>query len=356
MREGITTTLSFFRPYGIRATYYAAGYTLLLSNTTRTRWMGDPTYAWATTRNRWTSNHWQTTPWFAPDPYGTAQSHPAWYAGDLVPLILREGHDIQSHTFSHFYGGFVRAQDWHDDLATWDQVAAARGVPPPRSLAFPWSSSGGMSDASWDALEAAGIRSVTRLSDQSQYNLFPINERGVVAAPRCQPLPGHERILACPDVYLTPASVDQVLATIDHTREVGGAMDVWSHTEEVTTEEQQAAWERVVRYAATQADIWIAPLREIADWQQALEEVHIRTDINPHPSPDSEEDAFTVTVTVTNHSDHDLEGLTLRSNVPVGPCMRETPDGLPLKMSTPHELLITVRAGQTREVQLCSTS
>lgn len=351
MREGITATLNLFRPYGVRATYYAAGYTLLVSNTTSTQWMGNPTYAWATTRNRWTSDHWQTTPWFAPDPAGTAQSHPSWYAGDLVPPILRAGHDIQSHTFSHFYGGFVQAQDWHDDLTTWNQVAAARGVPAARSLAFPWSSSGGMSDASWDELEAAGITSVTRLSDQSQYNLFPLNEDGVVAAPRCLPLPGHERLLACPDVSLTPSSADQVLATIDHTLEVGGAIDVWSHTEEVTTEEQQVAWERVVRYAATRPDVWIAPLREIADWQQAREAVRIQIDPPSSPNTAANEDGSSLpfTVTVANHSNRDLEGLTLRSDLPIG---QGRLDGQPLEMKTPHEIPFAVRAGQTRELQL----
>jgi peptidoglycan/xylan/chitin deacetylase (PgdA/CDA1 family) len=270
MREGITTTLNLFRPYGIRATYYTAGYTFLLSNTTQTQFMGNPTYSWATRENRWLSDHWQTTPWFAPDPYGTVQSHPAWYFGDLVGRVQRAGHDIQSHTFSHFYGGFVPAQEWQEDLQTWNEVAAWRGVPAARSLAFPWSSSGGMSYASWDVLEAGGIRSLTRLSDQSQYNLFPLNEKGLIANPRCIPLPGHERLLACPDFYLTPDRTDLAIAQIDHAREVGGMIDIWGHTEEVVSKEQQAAWERVVRYAASHPDLWVAPLSEIAEYMNRI--------------------------------------------------------------------------------------
>lgn len=307
MREGITTTLELFRPYGIRATYYANGYNFLMGNPERRQFMSNPTYAWANRENRWLSDQWQTTPWFAPDPYGSVQSDPAWYFGDLVPLLQDEGHTIQSHTFSHFYGGFVSAQDWQDDIAAWTNVAAAHGVPPARSLAFPWSSSGGMSDASWDVLEAAGIGSVTRMSPQGQYNLFPRDAQGLVIAPQCQALPGHATILACPDFYLTPETADQAMAQIGRALEVGGMIDLWAHTEEVTSPEQIAAWERVLRYAANQPDLWIAPLSDIADWQAAIAEVRVENVVLPsQPSSES-----ALSFTLTNNSDRDLEGVTV---------------------------------------------
>ena len=84
MREGITTTLQLFAPLGVRATYYATGYNFLLGNAERRTFMGDPTFAWATRANGWTSDRWATTPWFADDPFGTIGSDPAWYFGDLV--------------------------------------------------------------------------------------------------------------------------------------------------------------------------------------------------------------------------------------------------------------------------------
>jgi hypothetical protein len=124
-------------------------------------------------------------------------------------------------------------------------------------------------------LEEAGIRSVTRLSDQAQYNLFPTDENGLIREPHCRPLPGHEAIMACPDSYLTPASAEQVIAQIDHTLAQGGVLDIWAHTEEVVSAEQQATWRRVVAYAAAQEGLWIAPLHEIAAWQHALRSVHI---------------------------------------------------------------------------------
>lgn len=269
MRDGITTTIELFRPYGIRATYFATGYNFLHGNPTRIKFMGDPTYTWANRENRWTSDQWVTTPWFAPDPDGTIESHPAWYFGDLIPPLQAHRHDIQSHTFSHFYGGFVPASEWQRDVLLWNELAAQQGVPPARVLAFPWSSSGGMSDASWDVLEQMGIMTVTRLSTQSQYSLFARNEHGIVLEPHCRPFPGQQHLLACPDFYLTPTSVDAALAQIDRVRETGGVIDIWAHTEEVISPEQQAAWARVVQYAAEQGDLWIAPLDEIAAWQRA---------------------------------------------------------------------------------------
>jgi peptidoglycan/xylan/chitin deacetylase (PgdA/CDA1 family) len=349
MREGITTTLNLFRPYGVRATYYTAGYTLLLSNTNQVEFMGNPTYAWATVGNRWTSNHWATTPWFAPDPHGTVESHPSWYAGDLVSRVQQAQHDIQSHTFSHFYGGFVQPGEWRADLATWNQVAGWRGVKPPRSLAFPWSSSGGMSYAEWDILEEAGITSVTRLSDQSQYNLFPTDEHGLVREPRCIPLPGHETILACPDFYLTPESAERAIEQIDRAREVGGMIDLWAHTEEVISPEQRAAWEKVVRYAATQPGVWVAPLREIANWQQAREQVRLEM----QPREDAVSSEQPLHVTITNASNRALEQLTMRT---AHPHEQVTIDGQEQQpgedMEERYTIMLDIQAGQTRAIQV----
>ena len=307
MREGVTTTLDLFRPYGIRATYYATGYALLLGNTDHQQFMGNPTYTWANRQNGWPSDVWATTPWFANDPYQTVQRAPAWYFGDLVPQLVRAGHDIQSHTFSHFYGGFVGPADWRVDLEAWRVAAAARGVPMARSLAFPWSSSGGMSYANWDELEAAGITSVTRTSRQPQYRLASYRD------PHCRPVPGHERILACPDFYLTEHSAPQARALIDQTIAAGGMLDLWAHTEEVVAPAQIAAWGEVVRYAAAQRDagkLWIAPLAEIADWQAALADVMV-------DEMSSADGTAPLRLRITNSSRHDLAGLTLRLPFPI---------------------------------------
>jgi peptidoglycan/xylan/chitin deacetylase (PgdA/CDA1 family) len=316
MRAGITSTLALFAPYNVRATYFATGYNFLLGNPERRRFMGDPTFAWASPANRWRSERWTTTPWFADDPYGTLASDPAWYFGDLIEPLQQGGHEIQSHTFSHFYGGLVDAATWQLDLAAWNSTAAERDVRPATALAFPWSSSSGMSDANWNTLEAAGITAVTRLSDQAQYNLFPADAQGIIAQPHCQPLPGHLAILACPDFYLTERSAQLALQQVDRVLAEGGMIDLWAHTEEVVTPAQLAAWEQVVRYTAENPNVWVAPFSEIAAWQQAVREVRVEQVTDKETGGQGDKETRPLTYRVSNMSGISLPGLTLQ--IPAG--------------------------------------
>ncbi len=280
MRAGVTTTLDLFRPYGIRATYYANGYNFLLGNTEKRQFMGNPTFAWATQQNHWLTDTWATTPWFANDPAGTVQSDPDWYFGDLVPLLQRERQDIQSHTFSHMDGGLADPATWRADLAAWEEVAAERGVAEARSLAFPWSSSAehelrqlGRAGAGWHQLDhpqqlvAGPIRPVWARRRWA---------RGHAALHRrC---PATSASWPAPTSILTAQRADLALRQLDAAIAAGGMIDLWAHTEEVVAPEQIAAWRRVVRYAAQQRDagaLWIAPLAEIADWQAAVAELKI---------------------------------------------------------------------------------
>jgi hypothetical protein len=129
-------------------------------------------------------------------------------------------------------------------------------------------------------------------------------------------------------------------------------IDLWAHTEEVVTPEQQATWERVVRYAAGQEDLWIAPLPEIADWQQALERVEVRTAKSERGTENPEDDVFVFTI--SNTSDQTLEGLTL--NLPFA-VERVAVDGhdrtaaLRSQSSVHDALILDLPAGATIEVQ-----
>jgi hypothetical protein len=345
MREGITTTLRLFQPLGIHATYYANGYNFLLGNTGQRQFMDNPTYSWASKANGWPTDTWTTTPWFAKDPYGTIQSDPSWYFGDLIVPLQHDQQDIQSHTFSHFSGGDATAADWQSDIQTWRAVAAERDVPPARSLAFPWSRSNGMSYADWDALEAAGITSVTRTNwnpKQPQYHIVSATN------PHCRPIPGHERILACPDFYLhSQETAAQAIRLIDHTIAVSGTIDLWAHTEEVTSPEQLAAWGQVVNYAAQQRDagaLWIAPLAEIADWQAAVAECKIE-----NVELKTQSSASILSFKLTNGSNRDLNGLTL--TLPFKP-KQLTVNGETLNSQTPRgHPILNLPVGQTLEVQ-----
>lgn len=322
MREGVTTTLRLLEPHDISATYYANGYNFLLGNVEQHQFMGNPTFTWATTEEpyNWQTDQWIQNPWFSHDPYGTVSTHPEWYFGDLIPILQHAKQDIQSHTFSHLYGGFANDTEWRADLLEWQKVAEEQHVNSARSLAFPWSSSAGMSDANWQELELSGITSVTRTSWSVSQSILVDRTN-----PHCRSIPGHENILACPDFYLKDGHNDgnyykmsQMYAggdkdfakkQIDTVIQKGGMIDIWSHTEEVITPSEITAWSEVIQYAVQKRDqgqLWIAPLADIADWQRAIQKVHTyQVTSKTHNS----DELFNVVV--ENTSNHKLEGVTL---------------------------------------------
>jgi hypothetical protein len=209
-----------------------------------------------------------------------------------------------------------------------------------------------MSYANWDALEQAGITSVTRTNwSQDQYDLFERDKDGVAAAPRCRPVPGHERIMACPDFYLhDQATAVQALMQIDKAIAAGGMIDLWAHTEEVVSPEQIAAWSQVVGYAARQRDagsLWIAPLAEIADWQAAIAELRIE---NVELRNQSDESTPMLSFTIRNTSKRDLSSVTLKLSFQP---KKITIDGVILnsQFSILNSMQLNIRAGQTVEVQ-----
>ncbi|GAB4122737.1 MAG: polysaccharide deacetylase family protein [Roseiflexaceae bacterium] len=281
MREGVTTTLKLFRPYRIRATYFANGYNFLLGNTERRQFLGNPTYTWPRTEQpyAWRTDEWITKPWFGRDPYGSVATHPAWYFGDLIPILQAEQQAIESHTFAHLYAGFASPAELAADAAEWNRIAAEANVAPATALAFPWSGSAGLSDRGWQVLEQAGITTVTRTNrSQRQYQLVRAEDV------RCLTVPGHEAILACADFYLTARSAPQAIGLIDQAIAEGGMIDLWAHTEEVISLDQIAAWGQVVRYAGEQQQagrLWIAPISEITAWQRSRAALQITQQADP---------------------------------------------------------------------------
>ncbi|MBM4413120.1 MAG: polysaccharide deacetylase [Chloroflexi bacterium] len=273
MREGLTNSLALFAPHHFVATYYVNGYNFLWGNKERRTFMDNPTFAWASASNGWRGDSWLSQPWFGVDPYGDYKSHPEWYFGDLIQPVQRAGHDIQSHTFSHFYGGLASPQEWRRDTTAWNEIAAERGVAPATSLAFPWSSSAGMRYDAWQTLVDAGMTSLTRTSwnpKLPQYHIVSASDA------RCRPLPGHSSIMVCPDFYLTVQSQEQAIALLERIRKTDGMIDYWAHTEEVYTSDQIRAWKLVVDATADARDVWVASLREIAHRQQLIDEIHVR--------------------------------------------------------------------------------
>lgn len=335
MREGADRALELFAPYGIRATFYANGYNFLYGNTERRRFMGDPVYAWANTQpgHDWRSDRWTSQPWFSADPYATEAEAPAWYFGSQVRRLIAAGQDLQSHTFAHFHGGFVTPDDWRADIAAWNEVAAQHGIAPATSLAFPWSSSAGMSDASWRVLAEAGIRSVTRTAWTEGTRRSWLADRQHWSLRR---VPGHATITVIADSYLTPQRLTAVQRDLQQALLNEGAIDIWAHTEEITSPAQIAAWRTVIDAALS--DFWIAPVPQIVQYAQDVRQVTL--------SVEAERPRYRVRI--HNRSPRDLHGVTL--TLPFAP-QRVEIDGQPIT-SAGTRLTLDLPRGASRLIVL----
>ncbi len=300
-RQGTTNLLELYQAAGVRGTWFGNGYNFLNGNADQRTWMGDPTFAWATAANGWRTD-WSRRPWFGDDPYGTVTSDPAWYFGDLIAPLKDAAQPIESHTFSHLYVGFSTLAEWQADLAAWPALAAEQTVAPATALAFPWGSTAGMSNAHWQALQDAGIRSVTRTrlpNDlSSRDDRYLLIDR-TLYQPRL--LPGHN-VLAFPDFGLLPSTQAAVLQHLDAAIGAGGVIDIWAHTNEIVTPEQIAAWRTAIAAAASNPAVWVAPIPEIAAYWRGIRAV--RAEILDAAEP--------LRIRITNPGTSDLRGVTVR--------------------------------------------
>lgn len=298
MRSGAEQALKLFALHNIRATFYTNGYNFLNGNPDCQQYMENPIYAWANKANGWQSDRWQREPWFDPDPCSTEAEHPGWYFGSQIPMLQAAQQDIQSHTFAHFAGTYVGPDDWRKDIAAWNEVAGSQNVAPATSLAFPWSSSYGMTAANWDVLARSGIRSVTRTvwSEGQRRSRIADRENWTLRQHPAQP-----DITIVPDIAdnLKPQTRDQVLQQMRDALANRGVIDVWAHTEEVTSPDQIATWQSVINVAVR--DFWIAPVPEIVQYAQDVRQIEIEVQ--------TEQPNYTFTI--RNTGKRDLKGVTV---------------------------------------------
>ncbi|HET6312737.1 MAG TPA: polysaccharide deacetylase family protein, partial [Chloroflexia bacterium] len=285
MRQGADWLDDLFARNHISATFYGTGYNLLDGNTERRTFSGNPTYEWASRENRWETDYWTEHPWYGDDPYGTYQTHPAWYFGDQTRRLLAAGHEIASHTFGHMY---VRGSDVPSmtvDTDEWLSAAQAMGVPPPTTFAFPWRSSNSLKADMYDMLYNKGIRAVTRI-----YALDMVDQY-TVGAVKVYPT-----MWVMPDFLLGGASStageEADGATIDADRGVQviaevlarrGTTSFWTHPEQLAdgpafaTDRQ--SWQRVVEAAAHERDrgrLWIDTVASIIAYERGVMSVTTR--------------------------------------------------------------------------------
>ncbi|HET9496196.1 MAG TPA: polysaccharide deacetylase family protein [Chloroflexia bacterium] len=321
MREGAEWLAGLFKRNGIKATFYGTGYNLLDGNTEKRKFNGDPTYEWASPDNGWATDYWLTHPWFSDDPFGTVESHPAWYFGDQTRRLLEDGHEIAPHTFAHIYVRGSNPEELANDLDTWIAVAGDAGVPKPSTFAFPWRSSNSLTKEFYDVLYERGIRAVTRIYPLDMKDLYVLGNAVVYTDVRQAQL--YPDMAVMPDFLLggaaytadeeaggAPVGLEQGLAVLREALSRRGTTSFWTHPEQLADDpplaEVRASWEGVVRAAAEERDrgrLWIDTVEAITAYQRDVRGVTVALEDEPGPGP--------WLMRLQNDSGRELSGVTL---------------------------------------------
>ncbi|MCL5256410.1 MAG: polysaccharide deacetylase family protein [Chloroflexi bacterium] len=243
MRQGAENLLTIFQKYGVQGTFYSTGYDLLYGNTEHQQFAGDPTYKWASQKNGWASNYWAEHPWYSFDPYGTYQTDPGWYFGDLVDKMIAAGQDIESHTFGHLYARGTSLKEFKTDLDQWNSVASEHGLGPAKTFAFPWAASNSLTLPHYQALADRGVLAVTRLYQYGD----PFELSGIASNPPLLVYPDQELQDTADSEKTALQSIDEVLAR-------RGFTSLWTHPESVADSNGMQMWDRVVAYAASKRE------------------------------------------------------------------------------------------------------
>jgi peptidoglycan/xylan/chitin deacetylase (PgdA/CDA1 family) len=292
MRQGAENLLNIFQRYNVRGTFYATGYNLLDGNPQHQTFAGDPTYAWANQKDGWASDFWTTHPWYGFDPFGTDQTDPAWYFGDLVDRMASAGQDIQSHTFGHLYVRGTTPEELKTDLAEWNRVAAEKHLFAARTFAFPWRSSNSVKLPQYQVLADDGIAALTRLYEYE--NEFELGS--IPTTPALLTYPDRQFVSTVDGENLARQTIDEVMAR-------RGFTSLWTHPEEVTTPGAVEMWRGVVEYAAAKRvdGLVVDSLTNIVDHYLAARQVKV----------EFEQSGKDLSLTAKNTGETSIDGVTL---------------------------------------------
>lgn len=324
MRDGARFLADQFAQHGIKATFYTTGYNLLTGNSSRERFLGNPIYPDADAAHGWGSDYWRTHPWYGDDPFGTEQTHPAWYFASLTHDLANADHEIASHSFGHLYVRGVKPEQLAADLQLWQHTAAASGIVTAPSFAFPWTSSNSLDERFWTIFAELGWTILIRL--------YPHDLRRPYELDR---ILADTRLSIFPDFYLPShvAMLDEALARVEETLARRGYHSLWTHPNEVLEQDGEAVWTRVIAAvaAARTRGVWVAPVTKIARYTRAAEMITVRTAASGQE------------ITIENRSDQALAGLTLTLPWRVGQVILD--DGSPGEVRGDQVRLPTIEAG-----------
>jgi hypothetical protein len=294
MRQGADWLKELFAKHGIKATFYGTGYNLLDGNEQRRTFSGDPIYKWASPEFGWESDYWLTRKWYSDDPYATYETEPAWYFGDQTRALLGAGHEIAPHTFGHIYVRGSNPQELAVDMDEWLKAAAAAGVSPPITFAFPWRSSNSLTQEYYDVLRERGIQAITRIYEGNMRDLYTLSATCVLTGGKCI----STGMAVMPDFLLGVPSAnageeaagsiisqEKGLEVISETLARRGTTSFWQHPEQLAPKPEfegvRKAWEEVVAAAAQEREngrLWIAPVADIVAYQRDVMSVTAKLD------------------------------------------------------------------------------
>jgi peptidoglycan/xylan/chitin deacetylase (PgdA/CDA1 family) len=278
MRQGADWLNKLFSDSKIKATFYGTGYNLLDGNIQRQTFSADPVYKWAGPKNRWETDYWLTHRWYSDDPFGTYQTHPAWYFGDQTRRLLGAGHEIAPHTFGHLYVRGSNPQELATDMDEWLVAARPLGVTNTTTFAFPWRSSNSLTADFYDVLYKRGIRAVTRIYERDMKDLYTLGAPSVYPDIAVMP----DFLLGSPSIAAGEEAGKEIglqegLQVITDTVARRGTTSFWTHPEQLADSPEfdavRAAWKGVVTEGARERDngkLWIATVADITTYQRDL--------------------------------------------------------------------------------------
>ncbi|MCA1667738.1 MAG: polysaccharide deacetylase family protein [Thermomicrobia bacterium] len=257
MRDGARFLAAQFAQHDIHATFYTTGYNLLTGNSDGVRFLDNPIYPDADAAHGWGSDYWRTHPWYSDDPFGTEETHPAWYFASLAHDLVAAGHEIASHSFGHLYVRGVKPEQLAADLQLWQRTAAAQGIATAPSFAFPWTSSNSLDERFWTIFAQLGWTVLTRLYPRDLRHPYELDR-----------IASDPRLSVFPDFYLPShaAVLDEALARVEETLARRGYHSLWTHPNEVLEQDGEALWTQAIAAvaAARARGLWVAPVTQIA--------------------------------------------------------------------------------------------
>lgn len=324
-RIGAENIKKIFDKYDVHGTWYCTGYALLFGNIQKKKFCNNPILSYATKEANFPQGAWWRSkyPSFYYDPFSNYKKNPEWYFGDQIKRFYESGEDIQSHTFSHLHIALETPDRVDIDLREWQNAAKKLGIPPAKSLAFPWGSfiyaidkkSGVRKLHTWKYIDETAI--TKRISNEICEVLVKNGIKVVTRIPRVhQKLNPYRinKIEKFPEIDIFPdtlfntrtKNIEKYYEEVNMIIKNKGVGSFWCHPGDVFQRKEIKNFKLLVKYAKEKMEegvLWIAPLTTI--WQHLKDIKRLSISIQKIDSK--------LLVLVKNNNHHPIKGVTIKT-------------------------------------------